>query len=371
MSRFYYQVKPFVPWAIRIAVRRWFAVRKRRRLNDIWPILPGSDRPPAGWPGWPDSRQFAFLLTHDVEGPDGLARVRPLAELEMSLGFRSSFNFIPEGDYRVSAELRAWLVSHGFEVGVHDLYHDGRLFASQDRFREHARKINHYLKEWHATGFRAGFMLHNLVWQHDLNVLYDASTFDTDPFEPQPDGVGTIFPFWVPGERGEGARSQELAVRSEKLGVRRQEAEAFPPERRPPARRDELEAPPPGASASLPACGLDVPCGGYVELPYTLPQDTSLFLLFRERTIDIWRTKLDWLANHGGMALVNVHSDSIQFAGEPCHPRRFTAELYAEFLRYAKERHGQECWHVLPRKLAGWVNETRSPECPFSSPPLP
>ena len=23
------------------------------------------------------------------------------------------------------------------------------------------------------------------------------STFDTDPFEPQPDGVGTIFPFWV------------------------------------------------------------------------------------------------------------------------------------------------------------------------------
>ena len=31
-----------------------------------------------------------------------------------------------------------------------------------------------------------------------LNIAYDASTFDTDPFEPQPDGVNTIFPFWVP-----------------------------------------------------------------------------------------------------------------------------------------------------------------------------
>ena len=41
-------------------------------------------------------------------------------------------------------------------------------------------------------------MLHNLEWFHDLNVKYDSSTFDTDPFEPQPDGVGTIFPFWVP-----------------------------------------------------------------------------------------------------------------------------------------------------------------------------
>jgi hypothetical protein len=41
-------------------------------------------------------------------------------------------------------------------------------------------------------------MLRNLDWLGDLNIQYDGSTFDTDPFEPQPDGAGTIFPFWVP-----------------------------------------------------------------------------------------------------------------------------------------------------------------------------
>lgn len=48
-----------------------------------------------------------------------------------------------------------------------------------------------------AVGFRSGFMLRQLDWLHDLNVLYDTSTFDTDPFEPQPEGSRTIFPFHV------------------------------------------------------------------------------------------------------------------------------------------------------------------------------
>ena len=36
----------------------------------------------------------------------GLAKCRQLMQLERELGFRSSFNFIPEGDYAVSRELR-------------------------------------------------------------------------------------------------------------------------------------------------------------------------------------------------------------------------------------------------------------------------
>jgi len=47
-------------------------------------------------------------------------------------------------------------------------------------------------------------MFHNLKWIHDLNISYDASTFDTDPFEPQHDRAGTIFPFWVNGNDGDG-----------------------------------------------------------------------------------------------------------------------------------------------------------------------
>ena len=40
-------------------------------------------------------------------------------------------------------------------------------------------------------------MHNNLEWQHDIKAEYDASTFDTDPFEPHPTGAGTIFPYWV------------------------------------------------------------------------------------------------------------------------------------------------------------------------------
>jgi len=37
-------------------------------------------------------------------------------------------------------------------------------------------------------------MYHNLDWYHELEVEYDASTFDTDPFEPQPDSWAPFSP---------------------------------------------------------------------------------------------------------------------------------------------------------------------------------
>ena len=129
-----------------MALRRWFALRKPDSVLEQWPILPGSEKPPANWPGWPDGQQFAFVLTHDVEGPEGLAKVRKLAELEMQLGFRSCFNFIPESDYTVPATLRTWLRENGFEVGVHDLHHDGKLFSSREVFQKGVPTINHHLK---------------------------------------------------------------------------------------------------------------------------------------------------------------------------------------------------------------------------------
>src|SRR6266403_7658 len=196
-NRIYYRVKPFVPQSLRSAVRRRLASRLRDSVNDIWPIMPGSERPPEDWPGWPNGKKFAVILTHDVESEVGLHKCRDLMRLESELGFRSSFNFIPEGNYRVPSALRDELARNGFEVGIHDLKHDGRLFASRREFSRKATRINRYLEEWGAVGFRSGFMLHKLDWLHELNIQYDASTFDTDPFEPQPEGRHTIFPFWV------------------------------------------------------------------------------------------------------------------------------------------------------------------------------
>lgn len=326
-SHLYYRLKPFLPRAVRLGVRRWFAVRKLPQVSDIWPILPGSETPPAGWAGWPDGKQFAFVLTHDVEGPQGLAKVRRLAELEMKLGFRSSFNFIPEGSYRVPDELRHWLVNNGFEIGVHDLHHDGRLFSSRARFLERASAINHYLKEWGTVGFRAGFMLNQLEWIHNLDIQYDASTFDTDPFEPQPKGQHTIFPFWVPAPD-----LQKSEVESQK---------------------SEMSA----SQSQLSAFSLQP--SGYVELPYTLPQDSTLFLLLRERTPEIWLRKLDWIAQHGGMALVNVHPDYVNFeCGGKHEGAVFPAEMYLKLLIFYREHYSDRGWHVLPRVVADYTCKT-------------
>ena len=316
-NRIYYGLKPFVPQFIRTAIRRKLAMRLRKQVGDVWPIMPGSERAPENWPGWPGNKKFAFVLTHDVESKAGLARCRSLMELELDLGFRSSFNFVPEGSYRVTAELREELTANGFEVGIHDLKHDGHLFASHREFKRRAVRINDYAREWGASGFRSGFMLRNLDWLHDLDVQYDASTFDTDPFEPQPDGGHTIFPFWVPSPNGSSANGHEST----------------------------------SASSSR---------AGYVELPYTLPQDSTLFLVLRETTPEIWMRKLDWIAEHGGMVLLDAHPDYMSFDGCKQTATEYPTALYREFLTYVRNRYASEYWSALPKEVARHVIQTRS-----------
>jgi glycosyltransferase involved in cell wall biosynthesis len=324
-NKIYYRVKPFVPWTVRVALRRLFARRKRAMFHETWPIMPGSEKPPTNWPGWPEGKKFALVLTHDVQSMGGVGKCRQLMELERSLGFRSSFSFIPQGDYSISRILRNDLARNGFEIGVHDLERDGRLFRSREDFSEKAPRINQFLKDWNAVGFRSGFMLRNLEWLHDLELKYDSSTFDTDPFEPQPEGVGTIFPFWVPRPEGENKDREQFSY----LSAREQ------------FRGDRSD--------------------GYVELPYTLPQDSTLFLLFGERTPDIWFQKLDWIARHGGMALLDVHPDYMRFDGEAPSTRTFPADHYADLLEYVRERYGESFWQPLPRELATFVAEVRPP----------
>jgi glycosyltransferase involved in cell wall biosynthesis len=295
----YYSFKPLIPRKVQILLRRVIIRRNLSKYRDVWPVNPKAGTAPAGWKGWPEKKAFAFVLIHDVDTAKGQQKSRQLADLERGLGFRSSFNFVPRR-YDVQPDLRRYLNNNGFEVGVHGLYHDGKYYASKEIFRNRALQINKYLREWNAVGFRSPSMLHNLAWIHDLDVEYDASTFDTDPFEPQPDGAGTIFPFWVSGN-------------SEKKG--------------------------------------------YVELPYTLPQDFTLFVLMKEKTIDIWKKKMDWIVENGGMALVSTHPDYMNFSGKGTAFEEYPVEYYEELLKYVSQRYKGKYWHVLPRGIAEfWKN---------------
>ncbi len=298
----YYHLKPAVPRRLQIAVRRAVVRHQLRRNRHVWPIDERAATPPEGWKGWPEGKRFALVLTHDVEGPKGLANCRPLMEMEKDLGFRSSFNFVAEG-YPLPMDLLCHIKDQGFEVGLHGLSHDGNMFKSKKVFEGQAVRINRYLKEWGAVGFRAPSMYHNLEWISDLDISYDSSTFDTDPFEPQPDALCTIFPRWIPGRDG---------------------------------RR------------------------GYVELPCTLPQDFTLFILLRERGIDIWKRKLDWIAERGGMAIVNVHPDYLHFGSG--HPgfEAYSAGHYRDFLEHVGSRFGGAYWNPVPKEVADlWI--VRSP----------
>jgi glycosyltransferase involved in cell wall biosynthesis/peptidoglycan/xylan/chitin deacetylase (PgdA/CDA1 family) len=287
-----------MPWRLRLALRRWRANRRRRAFADVWPIDQKASTTPPRWPGWPDGKRFALVLTHDVEGTKGLSRVERLMNLELKHGFHSCFNFVPEGEYRVPDAVREMLNHAGFEVGIHGLEHDGKLYSSKAGFAAKASRIREYKRQWNVSGFRSPLMQHNLQWLHALNVEYDSSTFDTDPFEPEPDGMGTIFPFWVPGPNG----------------------------------------------------------SGFVELPYTLVQDLTLFEVLRERNIEIWKRKVDWVAEHGGMVLLNTHPDYMCFNGKPARDESPVSN-YEELLRYMREKYEGSYWAALPREVAQYYRD--------------
>lgn len=291
---FFYQIKPLIPRNIQLLLRRYLITYQLKKCQNIWPILPAAGKKPDHWPGWPEDKKFALVLTHDVESQRGHDKALDLMELEKARGFKSSFNFVPE-KYEVDSSLRKKLIKNGFEVGVHGLKHDGKLFSSYNIFQCRARKINKYLSEWNSLGFRSPSMHHNLDWLHALNIQYDMSTFDTDPFEPQSDGVETVFPFYVKNKQGN---------------------------------------------------------GGYMELPYTLAQDFTLFILMKEKSINKWKEKLDWLVETGGMALINTHPDYMYFGKSRKGAEEFPVELYLEFLAYVKDQYSGQYWNALPCEVA-------------------
>jgi hypothetical protein len=106
--------------------------------------------------------------------------------------------------------------------------------------------INAALEKYQSVGFRSPMVHRNLEWLQLLNIQYDASCFDVDPFQAMPGGVGSIWPFVA---------------------------------------------------------------GKFVELPYTLPQDHTLLVALGQTDARIWEKKRDFLVRYHGIVLMLTHPD--------------------------------------------------------------
>jgi peptidoglycan/xylan/chitin deacetylase (PgdA/CDA1 family) len=259
----FYALEPYIPLRIKLAVRRLYARRRSTYGFPAWPVEDslvrlqgelfraemerrGVDRIPF-LNFWPDAKRFAFVLTHDVEGPVGLSNIERVLDVERQHGVVSAWYFVAE-DYEIPPGTFELIRSAGGEVGLHGLTHDGKLFGDRACFEAQLEGIHRCLRDWGAVGFRSPATHRNAAWMHELGCLYDSSVPDTDPFEPQPGGCCSILPFFL---------------------------------------RD------------------------LVELPITLLQDHTLFETLEQRTADIWISKADWLVNNRGLVNVVVHSDYV------------------------------------------------------------
>ncbi len=300
MSKYYYFIKPIIPRKLQIYFRKRGIIKKMIVYKNIWPIEKEACKKPNRWDGWPNQKKFSLLIRHDVETSYGYEKCSKLINIDKQLGYKSSFNFVPER-YSVSDDIRSYLIQNGFEIGIHGLKHDGKLYFSKRLFQRRTIKINNYLKEWQSVGFYSPSSHNNLEWLSKLNIEYDSSTSDTDPFEPQLNNVNTIFPILI-----EETDSKE----------------------------------------------------GFVEIPYTMPQDFTLFVLMQYKDIKIWKEKLDWIAEKKGMVFFNTHPDYMYFNNKRKKPWEYPVELYIEILKYIKTKYDGQYWHVLPKEMAHYWKNT-------------
>lgn len=257
----YYRIKSLIPAALRHRLNS-AAIRMRGRrefprwpcesaLVDYWrnwlhaslQTMNASDGWHIGF--WPGGMKSCIVLTHDVEGPTGMSQMERMADLEERYNFQSAWN-LPLAQYEIDWNLINRLRQRGFEFGAHGLCHDGRLFRSEGDFTELAPILQELARDHGLNGFRAPSTLRRAEWISQLSFDFDCSFSDSDPYEPQPGGTCSVFPFFL---------------------------------------------------ANL------------VELPYTMPQDHTLIHLLRRQPMQIWDEKARWLESLGGMILTLVHPD--------------------------------------------------------------
>jgi hypothetical protein len=293
--RAYYLARPLMPRPVQIAFRRRLAGRQARARFPRWPAETGlhdlydkvfrllaevAGGPIPSLAPWPRGRSWAVVLTHDVETAAGLDGIEPLREVERRHGLVSAWNFVPQR-YDLPAPVRAGLLAEGCEIGVHGLTHDGHDLESPSALAARLPAIHEHARAWGATGFRAPAMQRSWAAMDLLDFDHDASSPDTDPFQPCHGGCCTWWPFFH---------------------------------------------------------------GDMVELPLTLAQDHTLFVILEAEGPEAWIEKAELLRARGGMAQLLVHPDYLE--GTP------SLGAYRDLLAtYADD---PTAWFALPSHVSGW-----------------
>ena len=193
---------------------------------------------------WPHGKRAALILTHDVESEEGFRGALELADLEEELGFRSSFNL--GAWYDVDPGFVRELTGRGFEIGLHSLRHDRSLFESRASFESQLSGIAALREQLGADGFRSPATHRVFDWIGELPVSYDCTVPNSDPYEPQPGGCCSVWPFFI---------------------------------------------------------------GLVVELPYTLSQDHTAFTLLGHRSPSLWLEQAAAIEREHGLIQCPAHPD--------------------------------------------------------------
>lgn len=293
--RNYYLTRPLMPRTTQIWLRRRYARVQTGLSFPRWPVETAladfldlllaiiaalADGPIPRIASWPSGHRWALVLTHDVEQAAGYRTIDPVLEIERTHSLRSCWYLVPRR-YRIELEEVRNLQEEGLEVGVHGLYHDGLDLGSLSELRRRLPGIREAADSWGATGFRAPALHRHVDWMPLLGFDYDTSFPDTDPYEPMPGGCCSWLPFFI----------------------------------------DDL-----------------------VELPVTLPQDHTLFVILGHKDESVWVTKTEVLRRRSGMAMLDTHPDYL------IDPRISSA--YAAFLQRCVA-YG-DAWPALPREVSAW-----------------
>jgi hypothetical protein len=209
----YYSVRPALPVHIRKHLQRVRLSHWDRIPFPHWPVdstvddllertaalalrSRGADAMPFIW-FWPDGAAAAAMMTHDVETDDGVARCAALMDDDEAANIRSAFQIIPERYRRSCRDIAEEIRRRGFEVNVHDLNHDGRLYRDKAQFFDKAAQINRYARELCCEGFRSGGMYRRQEWYEAFEFSYDMSVPSVAHLEPQRGGCCTVMPYFV------------------------------------------------------------------------------------------------------------------------------------------------------------------------------